>query len=277
MQGCWSRRGDSNPRPTVYETVALPLSYAGIGLAPQVSHGRGDPGPPGPGARASYRIGMYRVTLWTADPELPPAITGALAPAGLQLQTAAPSEGSDPDPAAAPDVLLLDWRDGAPAARPPEFEAWPDSLRIALLRPEQLAALDPAHDLEDFITAPLREAELVARIQLVLWRHGRAVARNSLAAGDLVVDLSNYQVFESGKTISLTYKEFELLRFLMTHAQQVFTREVLLNRVWGYNYYGGSRTVDVHIRRIRSKLEASGRRYIETVRNVGYRFSLPLR
>ena len=220
---------------------------------------------------------MYRVTLWTADSELPPVIAGALTPAGFQLQTTAPAEGADPDPAAAPDVLLLDWRDGAPAARPPEFEAWPDSLRIALLRPEQLAALDPAHDLEDFITAPLREAELVARIQLVLWRHGRATARNTLAAGDLVVDLSNHQVFESGKTISLTYKEFELLRFLMTHAQQVFTREVLLNRVWGYNYYGGSRTVDVHIRRIRSKLEASGRRYIETVRNVGYRFSLPLR
>ena len=220
---------------------------------------------------------MYRVTLWTVDHELPPAIAGALGPAGIQLQTTAPSEGGDPDPAAAPDVLLLDWRDGAPAARLPEFEAWPDSLRIALFRPEQLVALDPAHDLEDFITAPVREAELVARIQLVLWRHGRAVARNSLAAGDLVIDLSNYQVFESGKTISLTYKEFELLRFLVTHAQQVFTREVLLNRVWGYNYYGGSRTVDVHIRRIRSKLEASGRRYIETVRNVGYRFSLPLR
>ena len=63
----------------------------------------------------------------------------------------------------------------------------------------------------------------------------------------------------------------------MTHAQQVFTRETLLNRVWGYNYYGGSRTVDVHIRRLRSKLEARGRTYIETVRNVGYRFAAPLR
>ena len=63
----------------------------------------------------------------------------------------------------------------------------------------------------------------------------------------------------------------------MTHYQQVFTRETLLNRVWGYNYYGGSRTVDVHVRRLRSKLEAGGRVYVETIRNVGYRFALPLR
>ena len=220
---------------------------------------------------------MFRVTLWTADPDLPRTIEEPLARAGFQLMTAYASEGAEPDPAAAPDVLLLDWRDGVPSARPPQFEAWPESLRIALFRGEQLSKLDPSHDLEDFITAPVREAELLARIQLVLWRHGRAVTRNTLAAGDLIVDLSNYQVFESGKTVSLTFKEFELLRFLMSHAQQVFTREILLNRVWGYNYYGGSRTVDVHIRRIRSKLEASGHRYIETVRNVGYRFSLPLR
>ena len=125
--------------------------------------------------------------------------------------------------------------------------------------------------------APVRESELVSRVQLVLWRHGRAVARNTLAAGDLLVDLSNYQVFESGRAVTLTFKEFELLRFLMTHYQQVFTRETLLNRVWGYNYYGGSRTVDVHVRRLRSKLEAGGRVYVETIRNVGYRFALPLR
>ena len=220
---------------------------------------------------------MFRVTILTADPELPSALHEPLRRAGLDLHTAVPAEGDEPDPAAAPDVLLLDWREAIPSSKPPHFEAWPDSLRIAVLRSESLAALDPSHDLEDFITAPLREPEVLARIQLVLWRHGRALARNTLAAGDLIVDLSNYQVFESGHAVTLTFKEFELLRFLMGHAQQVFTREILLNRVWGYNYYGGSRTVDVHIRRIRSKLEASGHVYIETVRNVGYRFAMPLR
>ena len=220
---------------------------------------------------------MFRVTILTGDPELPAALQEPLHRAGLDLHTTMPAEGDDPDPAAAPDVLLLDWREGVPSSKPPHFEAWPDSLRIALLRGEALSALDPSHDLEDFITTPLREPELLARIQLILWRHGRALARNTLAAGDLIVDLSNYQVFESGHAVTLTFKEFELLRFLMGHAQQVFTREILLNRVWGYNYYGGSRTVDVHIRRIRSKLEASGQVYIETVRNVGYRFAMPLR
>ena len=224
-----------------------------------------------------YRRRVFRVTILTADPELPSALHEPLRRAGLDLRTAVPAEGDEPDPAAAPDVLLLDWREAIPGSKPAHFEAWPDSLRIAVLRSESLTALDPSHDLEDFITVPLREPEVLARIQLVLWRHGRALARNTLAAGDLIVDLSNYQVFESGHAVTLTFKEFELLRFLMGHAQQVFTREILLNRVWGYNYYGGSRTVDVHIRRIRSKLEASGHVYIETVRNVGYRFAMPLR
>ena len=91
------------------------------------------------------------------------------------------------------------------------------------------------------------------------------------------MDLTTYQIFEGGHPVTLTYKEYELLRFLMTHAGTVFSREQLLNRVWGYNYYGGSRTVDVHVRRLRSKLERGGQAYIETVRNVGYRFGQPLR
>lgn len=224
-----------------------------------------------------YRSDMFRLTIASQDEELIAPLTPPLERAGLQVVRWSPAEGMEPDPAAAPDVLLLDWRDVAPSSRTIEMEAWPDALRIAVLRPQIIEQLDPVQELDDFMLAPVRESELVARVQLVLWRHGRALARNTLAAGDLVVDLSNYQVFESGRAITLTFKEFELLRFLMAHNQQVFTRETLLNRVWGYNYYGGSRTVDVHIRRLRSKLEAGGKRYIETVRNVGYRFALPLR
>jgi DNA-binding winged helix-turn-helix (wHTH) protein len=220
---------------------------------------------------------MFRLTIASQDEEFIAPLTAPLERAGLQVVRWSPAEGIEPDPAAAPDVLLLDWRDVAPSSRTIEMEAWPDALRIAVLRPQIIEQLDPVQELDDFMLAPVRESELVARVQLVLWRHGRALARNTLAAGDLVVDLSNYQVFESGRAITLTFKEFELLRFLMAHNQQVFTRETLLNRVWGYNYYGGSRTVDVHIRRLRSKLEAGGKRYIETVRNVGYRFALPLR
>lgn len=220
---------------------------------------------------------MFRVTIWSGDDEFAAPLMEPLQRGGLQVERASPAEGWTPDPAASPDVLVLDWRDAAPRSRVDAFEAWPESLRLAVVRPHGMEELDPSHQLDDFVVAPLREAELVVRVQLLLWRHGRAVGRSTLSAGDLLLDVSNYQVFEGGRVATLTFKEFELLRFLMTHSQQVFTRETLLNRVWGYNYYGGSRTVDVHIRRLRSKLEARGRTYIETVRNVGYRFALPLR
>ncbi len=220
---------------------------------------------------------MFRLTVSTIDDDFITPIRPVLERAGLQVVRYIPAEGSDPDPAAAPDVLLLDWRQAVPAARPSEVQAWPDAMRLAALRPGDTHLLGPTQELDDFVLAPVHDAELVARVHLVLWRHGRALTRSTLEAGDLVVDTSNYQVFEGGRSVSLTFKEFELLRFLMTHNQQVFTRETLLNRVWGYNYYGGSRTVDVHIRRLRSKLESGGQRYVETVRNVGYRFALPLR
>ncbi len=220
---------------------------------------------------------MFRLTVSTLDDEFVLPLQPSLEQAGLQVVRYVPFEGTEPDSAAAPDVLLLDWRASPPIAKPAEVRAWPEAMRIAALRPLDANQLGPSHELDDFVLAPIHEAELIARVQLVLWRHGRALTRNALEAGDLIVDTSNYQVFESGRSVTLTFKEFELLRFLMTHNQQVFTRETLLNRVWGYDYYGGSRTVDVHIRRLRSKLEAGGQRYVETVRNVGYRFALPLR
>lgn len=224
-----------------------------------------------------YRARMFRLTVSTLDDDFVPPLQSALERAGLQVVRFTPAEGVEPDPAAAPDVLLLDWRAIMPVNKPAEVLAWPDAMRLAALKPSDTRLLGPTQELDDFVLAPVHDEELVARVQLVLWRHGRALTRNTLEAGDLVVDTSNYQVFEGGRSVSLTFKEFELLRFLMTHNQQVFTRETLLNRVWGYNYYGGSRTVDVHIRRLRSKLEAGGQRYVETVRNVGYRFALPLR
>ena len=92
-----------------------------------------------------------------------------------------------------------------------------------------------------------------------------------LRRGGLVIDLERYTVTIDGEPVDLTYKEYELLVFLSSNPGKPFTREALLNRVWGYDYYGGSRTVDVHIRRIRAKVERR-EEFIETVRNVGYRF-----
>lgn len=143
---------------------------------------------------------------------------------------------------------------------------------IALLRAEQIAEYDPSLGVDDFAIYPGDADELRARLRLALWRRSRIDSENVLRCGDLLIDLANYQVLASGKPIELTYKEYELLRFLASNQDKVFTREALLNRVWGYDFYGGARTVDVHIRRLRSKLEQRGQTFIETVRNVGYRF-----
>jgi DNA-binding response OmpR family regulator len=143
---------------------------------------------------------------------------------------------------------------------------------VLLARPDQLASIDATLPLDDFITAPVASDELALRLRRLLWRKTGLDEASIARAGDLVMDMANYKVYVGDAPVSLTYKEFELLRFLMVNRGKVFTREALLNRVWGYEYYGGARTVDVHIRRLRSKIETGADVYIETVRNVGYRF-----
>ena len=219
---------------------------------------------------------MYRVALVTPDESLSESLRPPLERAGFEVLVWAAGGEGEPDPHAMPDVLTLDLRHRDVSTPVVLLEAWPHAHVLGVVGPHQVAALDLRMGLEDFIVAPAPPEQFVARVQQILWRHGAATGRNLLAAGDLLLDLANYQVFESGHPLALTYKEYELLRFLMTHAGAVFTREVLLNRVWGYDYYGGARTVDVHIRRVRSKLEPRCAEYIETVRNVGYRFREPL-
>ncbi len=143
---------------------------------------------------------------------------------------------------------------------------------IALVRPQQLAELDASLAVDDFIVHPAGREELTARIRRALRRRRGGSSENVMRCGDLLMDLANYKVFVADRPVELTYKEYELLRFLASHRDQVCTRETLLNRVWGYDFYGGARTVDVHIRRLRSKIEVHGHTFIETVRNVGYRF-----
>ena len=94
-----------------------------------------------------------------------------------------------------------------------------------------------------------------------------------IRCGDLVIDSVKCEVSLSGKPIILTFKEYQLLKFLASNKGKVFTREALLNKVWGWDYYGGDRTVDVHIRRLRSKIEDINHSFIETIRNIGYRFT----
>jgi DNA-binding response OmpR family regulator len=148
-----------------------------------------------------------------------------------------------------------------------------DALVILLTAEDQLDSLELNVGLDDFLLAPHNPRELLCRIQLLLWKNNRVDAEQLLKVGNLVIDLANYTVAIEGAPLALTYKEYELLRFLVAHRGRVFTREALLNQVWGYDYYGGTRTVDVHIRRIRAKLGQPYEDMVETVRNVGYRFN----
>ncbi len=145
---------------------------------------------------------------------------------------------------------------------------------VAILRSDQLAGFDFTVGFDDFVIHPALTEEMVARVKRAIWLRSGVEGDNVLRAGDLHIDLANYKVFVGGRPVDLTYKEYELLRFLATNRDKVFTREALLNRVWGYDFYGGARTVDVHIRRLRSKIEDRAHTFIETVRNVGYRFHL---
>ena len=140
----------------------------------------------------------------------------------------------------------------------------------------QVGELSLRDDLfDDFCVVPAPTEEITARLEHLLWRAGRGTGPDAIAHGPLVLNLETYQAAVAGRVLDLTYMEYELLKFLASHPGKVFTRETLLSRVWGYEYYGGARTVDVHIRRLRAKLGEEHAHLIQTVRSVGYRFGQP--
>ncbi|HEX7277767.1 MAG TPA: response regulator transcription factor [Acidimicrobiales bacterium] len=144
---------------------------------------------------------------------------------------------------------------------------------LLLVAAPQLDELELREDLfDDICVLPLRAGELEARLRHLFWRTGRGTRPELIEYGQLILNLETYQAAIAGRPLDLTYMEYELLKFLATHPGKVFTREMLLSRVWGYEYYGGARTVDVHIRRLRAKLTEEHAGLIHTVRSVGYRF-----
>lgn len=124
----------------------------------------------------------------------------------------------------------------------------------------------------DFIIKPCGINELSVRVQRLIKRIKNINSKKIIRCGDLIIDTVSCEVHLGGRLVELTFKEYELLRFLAASKGRVFTREALLNKVWKYDYLGGERTVDVHIRRLRSKIEDVDHSFIETVRNIGYRF-----
>jgi len=143
---------------------------------------------------------------------------------------------------------------------------------LALVNGAQLADLELRDELfDDFCLAPFHPRELEARVRHLLWHVGSGPRPEMIEYRELALNLATYQATIAGRPLDLTYMEYELLKFLAQNPGKVFTREMLLNRVWGYEYYGGARTVDVHVRRLRAKLGEEYAGFIQTVRSVGYR------
>lgn len=140
---------------------------------------------------------------------------------------------------------------------------------------QTLAVLRTNWGFDDWLLATASPGEVEARLRLAVARVEELEDDRAASIGDLVVDEDSYQVRLRGQPLDLTYKEFELLKTLATHPNRVFSRDLLLKEVWGYDYYGGSRTIDVHIRRLRAKFGPEHDHLIETVRGVGYKLVPP--
>ncbi len=191
------------------------------------------------------------------------------------VSSLAEAEETEPDDGWSGGVICADEQPDAAFAlcRALRKRDVPFSPLLLVLSVQQLGALELREDLfDDFCATPCDPRELEARLSHLFWRTGRGLRPELVEYGPLVLNLETYQASVAGRPLSLTYMEYELLKFLATHPGKVFTRETLLSRVWGYEYYGGARTVDVHIRRLRAKLGEEHANVISTVRSVGYRF-----
>lgn len=218
---------------------------------------------------------MATLVVLTREPTGAASVLPSLALLDHRVATAPLSADALVDPADA-DVLVVDGRQELAAARSVCQLARSTGLQLPLLlvlTEGGLTAVTPAWGCSDIVLATAGPAEVEARLRLLGSQVAAAEpAGDVLEAGELVIDTAAYSARVRGQALNLTYKEFELLRHLAQHPGRVFTRAQLLDEVWGYDYYGGTRTVDVHVRRLRAKLGAEHDQLIGTVRNVGYRF-----
>jgi DNA-binding response OmpR family regulator len=148
-----------------------------------------------------------------------------------------------------------------------------DVSSIIVISPEMMLGISFSLAFEDFVVKKDEPHEVLLRIRQLLWHQSRLDAGQIIKIEDLIMDLNSYEVAIQGKRVYLTYKEYELLKCLVLNRGKVFTREALLDKVWGYDNYAGTRTVDIHIQRLRSKMGGTYSDLIQTVRNVGYSFA----
>ena len=194
--------------------------------------------------------------------------------AGLQCQAGSDlAELEEAAHAAKPDAVLLDLAAvGIGAQSVIEQVSRLGLPTLLALEAGALGQYDPSLNPDDFIVAPWHEAELRARVGQIVYRRNGRNNEQLIRVGELSIDLQSYEVTMAGRRVSLTYKEFQLLTLLASNPGRVYTREALLSQIWGYDYLGGTRTVDVHIRRLRAKVEDPDHLFVETIWNVGYRF-----
>ncbi|MFH0914067.1 MAG: response regulator transcription factor [Chloroflexota bacterium] len=214
---------------------------------------------------------MSRALIITKQAETAKRLQSGLGSLGFACSLA-DSEGAWEHLAArSPDLVVVEMDGAASHTLLRELSTRKKLPVMALLRREMLDEPGPYFEVADFLVSPFNEKELALRVRRLVGHTGTG-QDEVIRCDHLVIDPDKCEVLVEGKPVELTFKEYELLKFLAGHPGRVFTREALLNHVWGYDYYGGDRTVDVHVRRLRSKIETSEHPFIETVRNIGYRF-----
>ncbi|HEX4247518.1 MAG TPA: response regulator transcription factor [Pseudonocardia sp.] len=216
--------------------------------------------------------------LLTADPS-PESVLPALSLLPHGVRTAAPEVAALLD-AGPHDAVLVDARTDLVAARGLCRLLGTTGMEVpvvAVLTEGGLVAVSSEWAVDDILLPGAGPAEIDARLRLLRSRPGAdaQTGGSALVLGELVIDEATYTARLKGRALELTYKEFELLKYLAQHAGRVFTRAQLLQEVWGYDFFGGTRTVDVHVRRLRAKLGPEHEQLIGTVRNVGYKFVRP--
>ena len=218
---------------------------------------------------------LFRVVAITDKTEQITELNSELAIKGLHCSVVSAS-ASGQIYEQAPDLVLVVMN-----GLPPNSALWrlPKKIKkdshlpvIALLSNGALDNLEYITGIDDFIIEPWEAGEVVARAKRILQLFQNENSIDVIKCGDLMIDIARCEVSVGGRLVMLTFKEYQLLKFLASNRGTVFTRDALLNKVWGYDFFGGDRTVDVHIRRLRSKIEDADHAFIETVRNIGYRF-----
>jgi len=225
---------------------------------------------------------MSRVLLLTNTSGASAEVLPALALLQHQVRIM-PAEASILVDAPDMDVVLVDARRELPAAKSLTTLLTSTGLGcpvIAISTEGALSAINADWGIDDVILDTAGPAEVDARIRIAIGRYLALItstdpSTGEIRTGDVVIDENSYTARLKGRALDLTFKEFELLKYLAQHPGRVFSRAQLLQEIWGYDYFGGTRTVDVHIRRLRSKLGPEFESIIGTVRNVGYRFTLP--